>query len=104
GRNERRAHSPFRRQSQFKQVVSSSRIHAGRFQLKIARETCVRLQSHKPTNKPTQHRRGSMTTAQFSRSIGIAAGLYIAAQAAPLDANKQCYAPDARAQERAFSR
>ena len=45
-----------------------------------------------------------MTTAQFSRSIGIAAGLYIAAQAAPLDANKQCYAPDARAQERAFSR
>src|SRR5881296_1005686 len=36
--------------------------------------------------------------------IGITAGLCIAAWAAPLDASKQCYAPDARAQERAFSR
>src|SRR5260370_12987793 len=45
-----------------------------------------------------------MTTGQFGRSIGIAAGLCIAAWAAPLHANKQCYAPDARSQERAFSR
>src|SRR5437762_13546925 len=36
--------------------------------------------------------------------IGITAGLCIAAWAAPLHASKQCYAPDARAQERAFSR
>ena len=36
--------------------------------------------------------------------IGITAGLCIAAWTAPLDASKQCYAPDARAQERAFSR
>jgi len=35
--------------------------------------------------------------------IGIAAALCIAAWTTPLDA-KQCYAPDARAQERAFSR
>ncbi|HYR42338.1 MAG TPA: RidA family protein [Terriglobia bacterium] len=45
-----------------------------------------------------------MITGRISRSIGIAAGLCIAAWVAPLHANKQCYAPDARAQERAFSR
>src|SRR5687767_6316495 len=37
-------------------------------------------------------------------SIRIAAGLFIALWATPLLAQKQCYAPDARAQERAFSR
>src|SRR6266566_7892030 len=36
--------------------------------------------------------------------IGITAALCIAAWAAPLHASKQCYAPDARAKERAFSR
>ena len=45
-----------------------------------------------------------MMIARISRYIGIAAGLWIAVSAAPLLANKQCYAPDARAQERAFSR
>ena len=44
-----------------------------------------------------------MTTGQVSRFIGIIAGLSVALWAAPVDA-KQCYAPDARAQERAFSR
>jgi len=44
-----------------------------------------------------------MTIGHITRYIGIAAGLCVAAWAAPLDA-KQCYAPDARAQERAFSR
>src|SRR2546425_10079232 len=44
-----------------------------------------------------------MTTGQVSRFVGIGAGLMVALWAAPLDA-KQCYAPDARAQERAFSR
>ena len=45
-----------------------------------------------------------MTIGHVTRYIGIAAGLCIAAWATPLHANKQCYAPDARAQERAFSR
>ena len=45
-----------------------------------------------------------MRIEKFSRSIGIAAGLCIALSATPLLAAKQCYAPDARAQERAFSR
>ena len=44
-----------------------------------------------------------MTIGNVTRYIGIAAGLCVAVWAAPLDA-KQCYAPDARAQERAFSR
>ena len=44
-----------------------------------------------------------MTTGQISRLIGIVAGLSVVLWAAPADA-KQCYAPDARAQERAFSR
>lgn len=38
-----------------------------------------------------------------TRYMGILAGLCVAAGTLPLDA-KQCYAPDARAQERAFSR
>ena len=45
-----------------------------------------------------------MTIRHVTRYIGIAAGLCIAAWTTPLHANKQCYAPDARAQERAFSR
>ena len=45
-----------------------------------------------------------MRIGDISRYIGIAAGLCIAAWTTPLHANKQCYAPDARAQERAFSR
>ena len=44
-----------------------------------------------------------MTIGHVARYIGIAAGLCVAAWTAPLDA-KECYAPDARAQERAFSR
>jgi 2-iminobutanoate/2-iminopropanoate deaminase len=44
-----------------------------------------------------------MTIFRTTRYVGIAAGLCVAIWAAPLDA-KQCYAPDARAQERAFSR
>src|SRR3989441_469318 len=44
-----------------------------------------------------------MTIGHITRYIGIAAGLCVAAWAAPLDA-KECYAPDARSQERAFSR
>ena len=40
----------------------------------------------------------------LSRSTAIAAGLGISLWTAPLFAQKQCYAPDARAQERAFSR
>jgi 2-iminobutanoate/2-iminopropanoate deaminase len=39
-----------------------------------------------------------------SRYVGIVAGLSIMTCAAPLFAAKQCYAPDARAKERAFSR
>jgi enamine deaminase RidA (YjgF/YER057c/UK114 family) len=38
------------------------------------------------------------------RYIVTAAGLWIVASAVPLQAQKQCYAPDARAQERGFSR
>jgi 2-iminobutanoate/2-iminopropanoate deaminase len=45
-----------------------------------------------------------MRIERFSRFIGIAAGLSISLWASPLLAAKQCYAPDARAQERAFSR
>ena len=44
-----------------------------------------------------------MPTGHVTRYIGIAAGLCVAAWASPLHA-KECYAPDARAQERAFSR
>jgi len=44
-----------------------------------------------------------MTILHVKRYVGILAGLCVAAWAVPLDA-KQCYAPDARAQERAFSR
>ena len=43
-----------------------------------------------------------MTTRSITY-IGIAAAVCVAGWAAPLEA-KQCYAPDARAQERAFSR
>ena len=45
-----------------------------------------------------------MSVRHVTRFMGIAAGLGIAIWAAPLQAAKQCYAPDARAQERAFSR
>ena len=45
-----------------------------------------------------------MRIERFSRSIGVAAGLCIGLWVTPLFAAKQCYAPDARAQERAFSR
>ena len=45
-----------------------------------------------------------MPRGYVTRYIGIAAGLCIAAWTAPLHANKQCYAPDARSQERGFSR
>jgi enamine deaminase RidA (YjgF/YER057c/UK114 family) len=45
-----------------------------------------------------------MSIGNVTRWLGIAAGLGVAAWAMPLHANKQCYAPDARAQERAFSR
>src|SRR5438093_12934981 len=44
-----------------------------------------------------------MTTGQINLLIGIVAGLSVVLCAAPADA-KQCYAPDARAQERALSR
>ena len=44
-----------------------------------------------------------MTAGQVSRFVGMAAALMVALWAAPVNA-KQCYAPDARAQERAFSR
>src|SRR5437773_12178310 len=44
-----------------------------------------------------------MTTGQVSRFVGTAAGLMVVFWAATINA-KQCYAPDARAQERAFSR
>src|SRR6266566_309289 len=56
------------------------------------------LQSHKPIQQEDR-----MTTGQVSRFVGIGAGLMVALWAAPVNA-KQCYAPDARAQERAFSR
>ena len=45
-----------------------------------------------------------MPTRHMTRYLGIAAGLFIAVWATPLHANKQCYAPDARAQQRGFSR
>ena len=45
-----------------------------------------------------------MTMSHVTRSIGIAVGLCIAVSAIPLHAAKQCYAPDPRSQERAFSR
>ena len=45
-----------------------------------------------------------MPVRHWMRYLGIAVGLYIAAWATPLQAQKKCYAPDARAQERAFSR
>ena len=45
-----------------------------------------------------------MMTSYVIRCFGIAAGLCIAASAIPVHAAKQCYAPDARSQERAFSR
>lgn len=45
-----------------------------------------------------------MPVRHVMRYLGIAAGVCIAAWATPLDAQKKCYAPDARAQERAFSR
>jgi 2-iminobutanoate/2-iminopropanoate deaminase len=45
-----------------------------------------------------------MSLRNVTRLIGIVAGLSIAAYSTPLLAAKQCYAPDARAQERAFSR
>ena len=44
-----------------------------------------------------------MPIPHVKRYVGIAAALCIAAWATPLSA-KQCYAPDARARERAFSR
>ncbi len=44
-----------------------------------------------------------MTIRHVTRYAGILARLCFATWAAPVDA-KQCYAPDARAQERAFSR
>ena len=45
-----------------------------------------------------------MSIRNVTRLIGIIAGLSIAAYSTPPLAAKQCYAPDARAQERAFSR
>ena len=45
-----------------------------------------------------------MRTRNVTRYIGIAAGLCIVMWSTPLLAEKKCYAPDARAQERAFSR
>src|ERR1043166_9860330 len=56
------------------------------------------LKSHKPIQQEDR-----MTKGQVSRFVGITAGLMVALWAAPVNA-KQCYAPDARAQERAFSR
>jgi 2-iminobutanoate/2-iminopropanoate deaminase len=46
----------------------------------------------------------SMSIRNVTRYIGIVAGLFIATSAAPLLANKQCYAPDAQSQQRSFSR
>ena len=45
-----------------------------------------------------------MSIGHVVRYAGIAAGLCIVAWTTPLHAYKQCYAPDARAQERGFSR
>ena len=45
-----------------------------------------------------------MSIGKVTRYLGIVAGLTIVTCAAPLFAEKKCYAPDARAQERAFSR
>ena len=45
-----------------------------------------------------------MVTGNVMRSMGIAAGLCMTVWATPAHAAKECYAPDARAQERAFSR
>ena len=51
-------------------------------------------------NKGESH----MLRGHFTRYIGIIAGLCITTWVVPLHAQKECYAPDARAQERAFSR
>ena len=45
-----------------------------------------------------------MSIRNVTRYVGIVAGLCIATWAAPLLANKQCYAPDAQSQQRGFSR
>jgi 2-iminobutanoate/2-iminopropanoate deaminase len=45
-----------------------------------------------------------MSIRYVTRFAGIAAGLFFALSTTPLHAQKTCYAPDARAQERAFSR
>ncbi len=45
-----------------------------------------------------------MRIERFGRCMKIAAVLCISLWSTPLLANKQCYAPDARAKERAFSR
>src|SRR5439155_6153264 len=58
--------------------------------------------NYNSVNSRNGNKGGSMTTRSTSY-VGIAAAVCIAVWAAPLDA-KQCYAPDARAQERAFSR
>jgi 2-iminobutanoate/2-iminopropanoate deaminase len=61
------------------------------------------LTSFKIASNPHNKRRFPMRIDRFNRSLGVAAGLCLSLWAAPLLA-KQCYAPDARAQERAFSR
>jgi enamine deaminase RidA (YjgF/YER057c/UK114 family) len=45
-----------------------------------------------------------MKTGCTNRYLAVGVGICIATWAAPLHAAKQCYAPDARSQERAFSR
>src|SRR4030095_838865 len=45
-----------------------------------------------------------MTLRHWMRYLGFAVGVYIATWSTPLHAETKCYAPDARAQERAFSR
>ena len=45
-----------------------------------------------------------MSIRNLARLIGVFGGLCIATYSVPLMAAKQCYAPDARAKERAFSR
>ena len=45
-----------------------------------------------------------MRLQHLTGNLAITAGICIAICAAPLHAEKKCYAPDARAQERAFSR
>src|SRR5262249_27292324 len=54
--------------------------------------------------KPNTREETFMTMSHVTRCIEILVGLCIAASAMPLHAAKQCYAPDARSQERAFSR